>query len=179
MMKELEIRPTKTAITWASIAFFIIVLFIYGFYFLGIDQKSPINYLSYLPFLACLFLAVRFHKETELGGFISFKRAFGTGFRFSSFLSLLMGVFMYTYMKWLNPDVLTQSLLEAENKMLDGGSSSDQIEMAMDISRNWGPLIAGITTTIMYTLSGVVVSLIVAAILKREEPFFTTEEEAE
>lgn len=178
-MKELEIRPTKTAITWAAIAFFIIVLFTYVFYFLNIDSKSPINYLSYIPFLVCLFLAVRFHKETELGGFISFKRAFGTGFRFSSFLSLLMGVFMYVYLKWLNPDVLAQGLIEAENNMLEGGSSTEQVDMAMEISRNWGPLIAGITTAFMYTISGVVVSLIVAAILKREEPFFAPSEEAE
>ena len=178
-MKELEIRPTKTATTWAAIAFFIIVLFTYVFYFLNIDSKSPVNYLSYIPFLVCLFLAVSFHKETELGGFISFKRAFNTGFRFSSFLSLLMGVFMFVYLKWLNPDVLTQGLIEAENKMLDGGSSTEEVDMAMEISRNWGPLIAGISTTFMYTLSGVVVSLIVAAILKREEPIFAPIEEAD
>lgn len=179
-MKELEIRPTKTAITWASIAFFIIVLFTYAFYFLDVESKSPINYLSYIPFLVCLFLSVRFHKETELGGFISFKRAFGTGFRFSSFLSLLMGIFIYVYFKFLNPDVFEQTLIEAENKMFEDGGSTEQVDMAMEISRNWGPLIAGVTTAVMYTLSGVVVSLIVAAILKREEPFFgSPEEEAE
>ena len=176
-MKELEIRPIKTAITWASIAFFIIVLFTYLFYFLDIDSKSPVNYLSYVPFLVCLFLSVRFHKETELGGFISFKRAFGTGFRFSSFLSLLMGIFIYVYFKFLNPDVFEKTLLEAENQMLESGNSTDKVDMAIEVSRSWGPLIAGITTAVMYTLSGVVVSLIVAAILKKEEPFFGSEQE--
>jgi hypothetical protein len=178
-MKELEVRPTKTAATWALIAFLINVLAIYVLYFLNINQESALNYLSYIPFIVCLFLCIRAHKENDLSGYISFGRAFGTGFRFSSLLSLLMGLFMYTYLKWLNPEVFEQSIIQAENQMLDKGNSSEQVETAMEIARNWGPLIAGISITFMTTLTGVVLSLIYAAILKKESPMFGANSDTE
>jgi hypothetical protein len=178
-MRELEIRPTKVASQWAITAFVINVLFIYILYFTGVDSKSPINYVAYLPFVICLFLSVKFHKEKELNGYISFKRAFGTGFRYSSLLSLLMGLFMYVYLKWLNQDVFEQGLITAENEMIDKGTSSDQIDMAIEMARNWGPLIAAFTTAFMYTLSGAAISLVVASILKNEEPLYAQSNEEE
>lgn len=178
-MRELDVRPTKIAATWAIIAFVINVAAIYIFYLTGVESKSPINYISYLPFIVCLFLCIKYHKEKELGGYITYKRAFGTGFRYSSLLSILMGLFMYVYLKWLNQDVFEQGLITAENEMIDDGTSSDQIEMALEMAREWGPLIAAFTTTFMYTLSGAAISLIVASVLKNEEPMFANDEDQE
>ncbi|KHJ39216.1 hypothetical protein PBAC_05290 [Pedobacter glucosidilyticus] len=175
-MKELEVRPTKTASYWALLAFVMIVILTYVFYFAEVDQKSALNYITYIPFIACLALAIKNHKEKELDGYISFGRAFNTGFRFSSLLSLMMGLFMLVYLKWLNPDVLELGLVEAENQMLDQGQSSKQIDAAMSIARSWGPYLAAVTTAIMYTLTGAALSLVFAAIFKKEAPMFEESE---
>lgn len=169
-MEELERSPNKIATRWAFIAFLIMVIMIYGFYFARVDAQSPINYLGYVPFGICLFLAIKEHRDQDLGGYITFGRSFTTGFKYSSFLSMLMGLFMLVYLKWLNADVFNDGLLLAENQMIDQGKSSDEIEMAMDMARKWGPYFAAITTSIMYTLSGAVVSIVCAAILKKDAP---------
>src|SRR5690606_25365005 len=146
------------------------VIMIYVFYFAGVDAQSPINYLGYLPFVICLFLAIKEHRDQDLSGHITFGRGFSTGFKYSSFLSMLMGLFMLIYLKWLNADVFTDGLILAENQMIDQGKSSEEIEMAMGMAHKWGPYFAAVTTAIMYTLSGAVVSIICAAILKKEAP---------
>lgn len=177
-MEELEIRPNKTVFKWAAMTALILILLIYVFYFADIDQKSYLNYLSYLPFLGGLVMAVKTHRDEELGGYISFGRAFSTGFRFSSLLSIFMGLFMLVYFKWLNPEVLEQGLTEAENQMLDQGKSSSEIDTAMGLARSWGPYFAALGISIMYTLSGAVASLVFAYIFKREKPLFESDEEA-
>ncbi len=177
-MEELEIRPNKTVFKWASLVALIMILLIYIFHFANVDQKSYLNYLSYLPFLGGLVMAVKSHRDEELGGYISFGRAFSTGFRYSSLLSIFMGLFMLIYFKWLNPEVLEQGLNEAENQMLDQGKSSHEIDTAMGLARSWGPYFAAIGTSIMYTLTGALASLVFAYIFKKEKPLYESEEEA-
>jgi len=177
-MEELEIRPNKTVFKWAALVALIMILLIYVFYFADVDQKSFLNYVSYLPFLGGLVMAVKTHRDAELGGYISFGRAFSTGFRYSSLLSIFMGLFMLVYFKWLNPEVLEQGLNEAENQMLDQGKSSSEIDTAMGLARSWGPYFAALGTSIMYTLTGAVASLVFAYIFKREKPIFESSEEA-
>lgn len=176
-MEELEIRPNKTVLRWALLTSLVMILLIYVFYFADVDKDSYLNYLSYVPFIAGLVMAVLQHRDKELGGYISFGRAFSTGFRFSSLLSIFMGLFMLVYFKWLNPEVLEQGLNEAENQMLDQGKSSHEIETAMSMARSYGPYFAALGTSIMYTLIGAAASLFFAYILKRDRPIFETNEE--
>src|SRR5690606_34879514 len=104
------IRPNKTVFKWAALAALIMILLIYVFYYADIDEKSYLNYVSYLPFFGCLIMAIKTHRDDELGGYISFGRAFSTGFRYSSLLSVFMGLFMLIYFKWLSPEVLEKGL---------------------------------------------------------------------
>src|SRR5690606_11911840 len=108
---------------------------------------------SYLPFFGCLIMAIKTHRDDELGGYISFGRAFSTGFRYSSLLSVFMGLFMLIYFKWLSPEVLEKGLNEAENQMLDQGKTSSEIKTAMEMARSYGPYFAALGTSIMYTLT--------------------------
>jgi hypothetical protein len=176
-MEELEIRPNKVVFRWALLTSLVLILLTYVFYFADVEQNSYLNYLTYLPFFAGLIITVKQHRDNDLVGFITFGRAFSTGFRFSSLLSLFMGLFMIIYFKWLNPEVLEQGLIEAENQMLDQGQSSSDINKAMDMARSYGPYFAALGTSIMYTLIGGIASLVLAFVFKREKTIFITEEE--
>jgi len=79
---------------------------------------------------------------------------------------------MYIYLKFINPQVFAQSLIEAENIMLDQGQSDDQIELALSMARSWGVFMAAISASIGYTLLGAVLSLIGAAIFKNAKPIY-------
>lgn len=176
-MQETEIRPQRSTAFWSLIAFSFMVVCVYLLYYFNIDKKSPINYISYLPFIVCLALAIKNYKDNN--EFMSFGSAFKTGFKFTSLLSFLMGLFMLIYLKWLNPKVFEQGLVDANLEMVRLGQSPGQIKMSMDMAQKWGPYMAGITTAFMYTISGVVLSVILAAIFKKNPPLYYTNNESE
>ena len=176
-MQESEIRPQKSTLVWSVAAFLLMVACVYLLYYLKIDKKSPVNYISYLPFMVCLALAIKSYKDVNQ--FMSFGRAFKTGFKFTSVLSFLMGLFMLIYLKWLNPAVFEQGLVDARLEMDRLGQSQGQIKMSMDLAQKWGPYMAAITTAFMYTISGAFLSVIFAAIFKKNPPLYNTANESE
>ena len=171
-MKELEVTPNRLVFTWASIITLILIVLIYVFEIVGVSQDSKLNYVSYLPFVFGVFIVIKSHRDQDLDGYISFKRAFSAGFRYSSLLSLMLGLFMLIYLKWLNPSVMEKGMIVAENQMLDQGKSQGEVDAAMDIARRWGPVFAALRTSIMYTLTGALISVIFALGLKKENPGF-------
>jgi hypothetical protein len=170
-MQESEIRPQKSTLFWSLVAFSLMVVCVFSLYYFNIDKKSPINYISYLPFVVCLALAIKSYKDANQ--FMSFGTGFKTGFKFASLLSFLMGLFMLIYLKWLNPSVFEQGLVDARLEMVRLGQSPGQINMSMDLAQKWGPYMAAITTTFMYTISGAFLSAIFAAVFKNSPSTYT------
>ncbi|ADY51186.1 hypothetical protein Pedsa_0609 [Pseudopedobacter saltans DSM 12145] len=178
-MQELEVRPGRVTLKWAWKMALIMILITIALFYTKVDAKSFLNYVVYIPFIFGLMMAIKEHKEKDLEGFISFRRAFTTGFRYASIISFIMGVFMYIYLRFINPQVFEQSLVEAENIMLDQGKSDDQIEMALSMARSWGVFMAAISASIGYTLFGGFLSLIGAAIFKNARPIYVEVERDE
>jgi hypothetical protein len=170
-MEESEIRPERSTLFWSLLAFVLMVVCVYILYYFKIDKKSPINYISYLPFMVCLALAIKSYKDAN--HFISFRRGFKTGFKFTSLLSFLMGLFMLIYLKWLNPTVFEQGLMDARLEMIRLKQSTGHINMSMDLAHKWGPYMAAITTAFMYTISGAILSAIFAAVFRKNQPINT------
>jgi hypothetical protein len=162
---EPPIKASKTSLYWVSIAFFLMVTVVYVLYWFKVSQASPINYIGYLPFITCLGLTIQNHKSDD--GYLSFGKAFTTGFKFVSGLSVLMGFFTLIYLRFLNTEVFEQGLVEAKNQMDKEGKTIAQINLAIETAKAWGPFMAGITTTFMYTFTGAIITLFFSVILKK------------
>lgn len=171
-MQELEVRPGRVTFKWAWKMALVMILITIALFYAKMDQKSFLSYVVYIPFIFGLMMAIKEHKEKDLEGYISFRRAFTTGFRYASVISFVMGIFMYIYLKFINPQVFEQSLVDAENMMLDQGQSEEQIGIALSVARSWGVFMAAISASIGYTLLGAVFSLIGAAIFKNARPVY-------
>lgn len=176
-MQELETRSKKSTLFWSALAFLLMVVCVYALYYFEVDKKSGINYISYLPFMVCLALAIKSHRDAS--HFMSFGKAFNTGFKFTSLLSFLMGLFMLIYLKWLNPAVFEQGLVDARLEMVSLGKSAGQIKMSMALAQKWGPYMAAITTAFMYTISGALLSVIFAGIFKKSPPNYAVAQDSE
>ena len=161
-------NPTKVATKWALINALVCIILTYVFYFLNVEQGSAIQYLSFIPFIAFLFLTQKEFKD-QLGGFITFGQGFSAGFRYSLFTGLIIGVFTILYMWILNPEVLEKSIevARAEMEAKDNMSSAD-IDKALGYTRSLGPWIGGFSVAVFYAIAGAVVALIGAAIFKKE-----------
>jgi len=159
-------NPTKVATKWALILVVTAIVLTYAIQFANLDPNSPIKYLTYIPFIAFLILAQKEYKD-QLGGYISFGDAFSTGFRYAVFSGLMMAVFIYLYLAILSPEVFDKALEVSRASMADK-MPADQVDKSMDIAKKWGPLFGAFGVAIAYAIFGAIVSLIGAAIFKKE-----------
>jgi hypothetical protein len=163
-----EPNPTKIATKWALINLLSQIVITYGIQLLNMDMNSPIKYISYIPLVAFLLLAQKEFRDTQLGGYITFGQGFSAGFRYAIFSGLLLAVFMYLYLAILSPEVLTKSMAAQQTILEQKGMSSGDIDKAMSTATKFGPIIGAFGIAIFYAIIGAVVSLVGAAIFKKE-----------
>jgi len=160
-------NATKVATKWALLYALTAIVITYAFQFLNVDQNSPIKYITYIPFIAFLMMAQKEYKDV-LGGYISFGDAFSAGFRYSVFGGLVLAVFIYLYLSILSPQVLDKALEAQRTVMEEKGLTGDQVDKAMGIAKNWGPLIGAFGAAVAYAIFGAIIALLGATIFKKE-----------
>ena len=107
--------------------------------------------------------------KDKLGGFVTFGQAFLEGFLFSVFYGIMVAIFTYIYFTMLSPAVWDQAMNAAQKNLEAKGTlSSEQIESAMNISRKYGIVIAVVGVAVGTPIIGAIISLIGAAIFKKE-----------
>ncbi|RZJ80684.1 MAG: DUF4199 domain-containing protein [Flavobacterium sp.] len=128
------------------------------------SSKVISSALNWVPFIfAVVYVQIKHRKD--LGGFITYGRAFSAGFRFSVYAGLFTGILMFLYYQFIDP--------AAMEKIVDAsiaGAKSDQEVQGIEMMRPYFTLTTAFGSAIMFTISGLIVSLISAAIVKRERP---------
>ncbi|MDB4926453.1 DUF4199 domain-containing protein [Mucilaginibacter sp.] len=170
-------NPTVVATKWAFINALTAIVITYAFEFSNVDPNSSLKYLSYIPFIIFLFLTQKEFKD-RIGGFMTFGEGFSAGFRYALFTGLIMAVFIYLYCAVLSPAFFDKAIEASRAKMEERNMSSEQIDKAMEISKKWGPLMAAFGTAVVYPIIGALISLIGAAIFKKERSAYDIVEDA-
>ena len=175
-MEQLKPNPTKIATKWALINLLATIVLTYAINYLSADPNSPLKYLGYLPFMIFLILTQKEYKD-QLGGFLTFGEGFSAGFRYAVYTSLLIAVFTFVYLTFLNPDVMAKAAEQARAQMQAKGMSGDDIDKAVSMTKKIGPAIGSFIIAIVDTIVGIIIALIGAAIFKKERSPFDPEPE--
>ncbi|MBB5639244.1 hypothetical protein HDF26_000116 [Pedobacter cryoconitis] len=173
-LRQLEIKPNKVAFQ-AAIAFSLYTLaLVFIFKLLNIDTQDehisvPTRIISmicsYVPFILAILYAQTRHK-TELGGYITFGRAFSAGFKVAAYSGLFIAVLFVLYYKVLDPTALDHAVDMAVEKAGDNEKAAKGAAMM----KPYLAIFIGFGAAMTYTIFGLVLSLIGAAILKKENP---------
>lgn len=122
-----------------------------------------------------IYFGVRFRKEQ--GGFISFKTIFVLLFLTWIIGSVISVVFGIAYTQVADDgyiDRLVESTLESTYGFMEGNVPEDQIEKQLiEIEKDMRErftIVGQLTSALWYILFGAVLSLILAAFMKKEEP---------
>ena len=166
-METSKANSTNLSAKWAVIYIVTSIVITYVFQLLNLDQASPIKYLSYIPFIAFLFLAQKEYKD-KLGGFLKFGEGFMTGFIYSVIAGVFLAIFTYFYLTFLSPQIFEQAMASQEAKMSAQNVSPEQAEKAMEIARKYGTILGAVGILFLTPICGAIISLIGAAIFKRE-----------
>jgi len=160
-------NATKVATKWALIYTVVAIINTYVFQYLNIDQTSSWKYLSTLIFILFVILTQKEYRDT-IGGYITYGNAFSAGFRFSVFSGVLVGVFTCLYYYILSPQMFDKMLETVQAAMDAKNAPSNVVEGTMNFYRNWGKVMFPFFTAIGCAIVGTIVSLITAAIFKKE-----------
>src|SRR5271157_6323037 len=122
--------------------------------------------------IACTALGVKARREEvpEAEGF-GYGSALGAGMQVTLVSSILSSIFNYAYLVFINPGFTDVILQDTMDKLQAKGMSGAQLEQAEKFSRfMMGPGIQSVTALIGILFAGFIISLIVAAFLKRPAP---------
>jgi len=175
-----QYSPNKLAFKAAlSYAIYFLVL-IYVFKFIGMDQNNPdtsigekviSSILSYVPFiLAIVYVQTNFKKE--LGGFITFGKAFSSGFKVAAYSGLFVGLILVIYYKLLDAAAYEQLM----DMAIRAAGDDEQKIKGIEMTRPYMIFFIAFGGAVSYTFLGLVVSLISAAVIKKEQPLYGADE---
>ena len=124
---------------------------------------------SWILLLGGLAYAMYAFRKEYNNNSISYGKAFGFGMLVAVMLAVVLVIFSYIYMTWINPDIIQMGRDYAEQKMLQKGVSEDLIERQMEMTEKFSkPPYVFIFGLLQYLLFFTVFNLIAAAFIRKE-----------
>jgi len=171
------IKPSLTYGLYLGIA---LILFSLVMYLLDIDHDSKLMWVSYIIMAGGLFWAMISFRDKINGGFVTYGKAFGTGFWTGLFAAIIGTAFTYIYVTMIDPGMIEEILLKAEEQILDSSPnmSDEQLEQALSMTEKFtSPIMITIWGFVANVIFATILSLIIAIFVKREGTIEIVEEE--
>jgi Protein of unknown function (DUF4199) len=123
-----------------------------------------IGCLSIILTIVVYVLAVKKHRDVDLGGAISFGRAFGVGMATSLINGAISAVWGLLFNNLIAPDVMEKT----REMMMEQAQPGQEGMMEAIANVTASPIMGPIATLIGTLIIGAIISLIVGAIMKKE-----------
>ncbi len=163
--------PVKYGLIYAGISV-AIPLLLFG---LGMEKDPTVQKVSNFTNIAIpaviIFFGIREQRDMAGNGYISFGKGFSSGMIIALIGGLIASAFTYLYFTVLNPGMVTYIKMKQEEEMIKRGMSESQVEAMAGTMEFWtSPVMMCAFVLIGTLLISLVISLISAAILKKENP---------
>lgn len=137
-----------------------------------------VSILGYVVIIAGIILGIINLRDKLNRGFISFGKAFQTGLIISILIAIVSVIYSWILITYIDPGLAERIIQMTEESLIKRGLSDEMIEQQSEITRRMmtGDLrMVGQIVTFFTTVAiGAVVSLICAAILKRNDDSFNS-----
>jgi len=141
-----------------------------------IDRESYLSFISYLILLGGIIWGSKIYRDNYSGGFITYGKSFSVGFLVGLFGSILVSIFFFIFLKYIDPatfaEILENTLNKTELNILESNPDiSDQdLEQVLSMTEKFTTqftVTAGVF--IMYVISSVIFSLVASIFIKKEQ----------
>lgn len=176
LLKTIKMESKKTTLASNSLQFGLLTgIMLVGFSLLlfasGWAENRTLSYISYIFIAIGLTYGTITLRNNVLGGYINFSTAFKSCFLILLYAAIISAVFTYVYVQFIDKTFIEKILVKAEQDMILKGLESDKIETTMDYTRRLvTPLMMMLMSFLGTLLAGSIIGLIVAGVLKRENP---------
>ncbi len=142
------------------------------------DQSNPstalsilMSILSVVIYLAMQISAVKYHRDKESNGYISFGRAFLVCIVVAMIIAIINSIWSYIYMSYIDPEMLDRIIEMTIEQSEEKGMSEQDIEMSVSIIEMMSSPFAQLLMGVVFgALVGGIGGLITSAVLKKEAP---------
>ncbi|MFZ5497377.1 MAG: DUF4199 domain-containing protein [Verrucomicrobiota bacterium] len=149
-------------------AAFNLLLFFTGFQTEKLAVGQHFQWIGFIVMIVVLVFGIKAVREEAPDKSLSYGKGVGTGVLISLFSGLMSAVYNFIHFKFINTEFADYQMELVRAKWEQAGMSAAQMEQAEGVARAMmGPLATSIMTPIMAVLSGLVISLIASAFLKR------------
>ena len=168
-MENKNTSVLMNALTWGIILGLVSIVYSVILYMVDQVFNETLGWLSIVIMIAVLVFAIKGYRDNVLDGEISFGKAFGFGVLVALVSSILGATYNYLLYTVIDPDLQVKMIEFAAEKMLDQGVPESQLDDIMEVSKRFmSPVITSIGAVFSGTLFGTIISLVVAAIFKKE-----------
>ncbi|MGQ1784034.1 MULTISPECIES: DUF4199 domain-containing protein [unclassified Saccharicrinis] len=152
----------------ASIVFSLIT------FYSGMLGDKYFSYLGFVITIAFVFLGLKYYKEKENGGFMKYGQGVGLGVLISLVGGVLSSAFTFVYFSFIDPAKHQELLAVIQEQQLQAGVPEAQLEQIEGVmSMMLSPMSLALMGVVGAVFGGLIISLIISAILKKDpEPAF-------
>lgn len=167
---EEKLSTWKNSLQYGAITGLGLVVFSLILFFLDLVNNQYLQILSYAILIAGIVYG-SINLKNSNDNFISYSAALGSGTLIGVFASIIIGFYTYVFYIYIDPDAMAKTFEMMEQGMLDRGMSQDQIEMSIEMSKNFmSPLTLFVGSVLSFSLYGFVFSLITSIFVKSKNP---------
>ena len=163
----------KNAANFGLILGLAIVIYTLLLHFLGAGQNEIAGWASIVFMAVAVHVGTKNFRDNLQEGFITYGRAVGSGMLIVVFASIIQSFFIYIFYSYISPEGIKDIFIAMEDQMMQSGSSDEEIEMAMKMTKAFmGPLSMALAAIFGGAFWGLIISLITSAFLKKEKSIF-------
>jgi len=129
---------------------------------------------GYILPVALISLVLYLYRKEYRGGVMSYSQGLGMGTLLMVVAGIISAVYMYIFMKYIDPDFVKVIAQMSEDAMLKKGMDEATIEQAMSFTEKFrSPIFMTITSFFSTVIMGAIISALVSIFLKKEpkDPF--------
>src|SRR4030042_3461574 len=158
------------ALNWGVIIGLISIVYTVILYMLNQLFSQALGYAGIIIIIVGLSVAMKSYRDKVLDGILPFGKAFGFGMLIVVVVALLGAIFTYLLYAVIDTGLQEKALEFTTEKILKRGVPEEQLDMFLERAAKFQkPIPMAIMGFITSVLGGVVLSLIMAAIFKKEE----------
>ncbi|MCU4154520.1 DUF4199 domain-containing protein [Carboxylicivirga sp. A043] len=163
----------KSALTYGLYLGLALIVYSLIIYLIGLTGNQGASWLSYVIIIGMLAYAMMNYRDKVNGGFLKYGQGVGLGTLTAIYGGVLSSVFTFILMKYIDPALIDQIVNKALEDAMAKGTPEEQLEMVEKMVRMFTSPMAILLMGILGSgIMGAIISLILAAIFKKEPPMF-------
>jgi hypothetical protein len=171
MVDPSTVSVWPTALRYGGIVSLILIVIGLVMHLAGLsDPANPstvsqaVNCLNYIAIIAAVIMAIKAHRDKELGGFITLRRSIGVGTATSLVIGAITAVWMIIFMTVVDPG-MSEAIKDAAMQNAQPGQE-EVVEQMVGIFSN--PFILSAVALFGTVIIGLVTALIGGAIMRKD-----------